>query len=177
MRNNRQKQQGMRNVPFQHFHVKGNYVTQSITIQSGCNVYFTPDGGMPEKPKAEEPITTLYQEVPMSRFEQGLLFAVLKVLKDGLITHKQDFRAIHQMIVEMRYYDKFSLLDMLDLLKKVDGIPKHLMPSVSNLKCITFKKTHHPNWAVKGFGPNETQHIVSIGLAFRRYFEENLKSR
>lgn len=160
--------------PGAYVKVEGNYVINNINVQSGCTVYFTPDGGMPEAQQQAAPPATLPKDVPLWRIEQAFLAGIRAVLNAGLIQYKQDFRAIHQMIVEMRYHDKFSLPDLLDLLKKVGGIPNHLMPSLSNLKCITFKKTHYPNWVVNGFGPSETQHLVSIGEAFKLYFEKNL---
>ena len=176
MNTKRQKQQGRQKSPFQHFHVNGNYVTQNITIQSGCHVYFTPDGGMPEAQQETFPATPP-KDVPQSRIEQAFQAGIRAVLDAGLIQYKQDFRAIHQIMCEMHIYDNFSLNDMITLIDRLVNVPEYLMPTLTSLKKVSFGQALHPDWYVIGVSASRTNRLIKLAMVFKKVYLASVANR
>lgn len=175
MRNNRQKQQGLQKPLCQHFHVKGNYVTQHITIQSGCHVYFTPDGGMQEMREEAKLPATPSQEAPLPRIELAFQAGIRAVLNAGLIQYKQDFRAIHQMLKEMNIYDRISYSNFIGRLRDCRIVPDDFMPSENNLKRLVFGSTRYPDWNVTGVNADYQSKLIKIASVFEKEFLNFLK--
>lgn len=173
----RNKHNGITSKPGTLVHVKGNYVTQYITIQSGCHVCFTPDGGIREEKQQEmEPPPAIPQaDAPLSRIELAFQTGIKAVLDAGLIQNKQDFRAIHRIMEEMNLYDRFSFRDFIMMLKRVPSIPEEHAPSTNNLKSLTFG-SHYPNWKVSNGTPDKIQRLVYIAKVFKDTFYAVLQS-
>lgn len=172
----RNKHNGITSKPGTLVHVKGNYVTQYITIQSGCSVHITPQGSV-SLPQQEVPAGTAAPlgGVPLSRIEQAFQAGIKAVLDAGLIQNKQDFRAIHRIMEEMNLYDRFSFRDFIMMLKRVPSIPEEHAPSTNNLKSLTFG-SHYPNWKVSNGTPDKIQRLVYIAKVFKDTFYAVLQS-
>ena len=157
--------------------VEGNYVINNINVQSGCTVYFTPDGGIQEKQQEgleATPETTPLRDVPLSRFEQAIQAGIRAVLNAGLIQYKQDFRAIHQIMVEMSVYDNFSLSSFIKLVSNLPEVPPQLLPTMNSIKKISFGKDSFPNWRIRGMSVGNISRMVEIAHLFKRIFNAML---